>query len=439
MHTQQQPDWARDDVDGVGDDNGENGNAIIGAQHVLILLDCHSGMFKSIIAKKQVEKKNDDKMDDDIMVSDLPSEEEEEVAPFDMGLSLTLELLQRCIKNVVTLKIGKRNGVGLLLYHTKPNRVKAKKKMSKVDEDNDDSMSDDDEEKEDKADDEEDSDSDSDDDDENNTTVHVLLPLVPPGVNQVKAIRKCLPVFSSCQERRRNLQKEFRSKDQSTGDDDDDQDDNQDFPGRKAPLQTAIEHSMRMFNRAQCVRENKPARVPGEQITKDTKSIWILTNRENPYPRFSSIIENVAKDAKEEGIKIELWPLPLSANSKEKADTGVNGEEGNEEEEFDYEPFFESIISSPIDESPPFPTRFQSTQDISDALYYIQDDYKINRRAYRGKLLFPDWKHHTPKDEKKKNDGSTTTVTSTIVIDWFRSVRIAKKPTMTTIDQATKR
>jgi hypothetical protein len=255
-------------------------------------------------------------------------------SPVDLALQLAQDLLQRCIRSTVTLKTGKRNGVGLLLYHTKQNRV-SKKEGEDADEHDDDEMEDDD------------------DDDESTdqaSTVHVLLPLVPPGVAEVKTIRSCLS-------KERDLRQEFSCFSH----------DGEEEEPRIAPLQTALEESTRIFRKAKCVKDSNSAKA-NEAI--DSRSIWIFTNRENPYPASNHLIQNVARDAKEQGIQIVVWPLPSPT-----APTPL----------FSHLPFYQDIASYTA-----FDNRLQSLEDLEDGLEDLQQHFKKIRRLYYGPMLMPD-------------------------------------------------
>jgi hypothetical protein len=266
----------------------------------------------------------------------------------ELALQLAQKLLQTRIKDSVTLKLGKRNGVGMLLYHTKPR----KSSHSKDDDDDDDEEEDEEE------------DEDEDDSVDQGSTVHVLLPLVPPGIHQVQTIRSCL-------KEDRNLQQEFC-----------DSAETKDEEPRIAPLQTALEEGMRIFRNAKCVRE--PTTGTNNDKPNDTRSIWIFTNRENPYPSSSShLIQNVAREAKEQGIQIIVWPLPLpTISSSSSSSTPAL------DNTFSQEAFFHEIASYNA-----FPQRrLSSSEEMLDALDDLQQQWKKTRRLYWGPMWLPDWK-----------------------------------------------
>lgn len=158
---------------------------------------------------------------------------------------------------------------------------------------------------------------------------------------------------------------------------------------------------MRIFRNAKCVKDSTK---PGEPV--DSRSIWIFTNRENPYSSSSHLIKNVAREAKEQGIQIVVWPL-LSNTPPPRSSL-----------EFAWEPFFSNIISEI-----PFEHRLQSLNELQDGLDELQRYGKKVRRLYWGPMWLADWKEHEVN----------------IMIDWFRFVQMQKKPAKTEIDQQTKR
>lgn len=107
---------------------------LLGAQHVLLLLDCDSDMFRSC---------------------------DKEKSAMDLSLELAKSLLQECIRTTVAQRSGKRNSIGIVMFNTKFERQK----------------------------------NDEDDADEELTEsngVHTLMPLVPPGISHVHEINKCM-------------------------------------------------------------------------------------------------------------------------------------------------------------------------------------------------------------------------------------------------------
>lgn len=330
--------------------------ALVGAQHVICLVDCHADMFAA------------------------NGEDDDSSSSIDMTLKLIDALLQQRIRTTVTMKTGKRDGVGVILYHTKPNRDRNKSTTKKQDK----------------------HDNEDDDDDNEGSTVHVLLPLTPPGSSTVRTIRACFqndPVHGG---RVRDLQKEFAFEKDSS--------DNHDTPLRISPLQTALEECLRTFKSSKCVKEHSAAGSSASVSVMDTKSIWIFTNRDNPYPDQSHLIQNVARDLHEHEIQIVTWPLLLH-------DTSAL--------------FRHEILLESISTSIPFVNRLTTHDECLDALDDLQQYWKKLRRAFGCPLLLPG------SNDKDENDNDNAS--SSIHVDWFRFVQLAKKPSRVPINQQTKR
>jgi hypothetical protein len=357
-----QPDWVKFGADHkeVSQDQDDGSTPmVLGAQHVLLLVDCHADMFSSFLEE---------------------SEGGDGVScPAELALKLAQQLLQQRIRDTVTLKIGKRNGVGVLLFDTKPLQDQLNKSRDKED----------DEELPDEDDEEEEEDEEGDETDAARH-VHVLLPLDPPGISQVQTIRACLKGD-------RNLKKEFAN----TG---------EDAPPRIAPLQTALEEAVRIFRQAPCVRDK--ASKPTDPL--DTRSIWILTNREDPYAN-PELLQNVARDAKESGIQIMVWPLAHPSATPS----------------FSMDPLYGEVVSQEVFEE----GRLSTVEAIEEGLEDLQQYWKKIRRLYWGPMLLPGQQlGRKPADGADEKDE-----TQHIMVDWFRFVQLAKKPGNVRIDQQTKR
>eukprot|EP00536_Pseudo-nitzschia_multiseries_P005700 jgi/Psemu1/13220/gm1.13220_g len=339
---EEEPDFARDDNNEQGEnadrDNEDNENQY-GAHHVIALVDCHPDMFEKGESRIRVDET------DDNIPKGAPAP-----APVELSIKLVQTLLQLTIEQTVIRKTGKRNGVGLLLYNTKM----VCDKISPLDETNDDD--DDDDDDDDKMDDE--------DDDEDHsvteqdglstptaeTTVHRLLDLEPPGIKHAQTLRTLLPDDHRQTTANRDLQAEFRPSERDL-----------DVP--IAPLQTALEEAMRMFLNAKCVRDPKHAKSKNEY---DSRSIWVFTNQANPYSdEKKQLIENIANLAKEQRIKIVVWPLehPFYHQDNDNNNNN-NNDDGDQNDEFD-SAFFKSIASEFASEHC---QRFRSEIDMQDEL-----------------------------------------------------------------------
>eukprot|EP00934_Nitzschia_sp_Nitz4_P005057 Nitzschia sp. Nitz4//scaffold60_size111251//33095//35408//NITZ4_004142-RA/size111251-augustus-gene-0.120-mRNA-1//-1//CDS//3329555549//5047//frame0 len=340
----EEPDWARLEDAGETSEATDETDVLVGAQHVVLLIDCHKGMFEA---------------------------NEDGSRPIDLALHLAQQLLQRTIRDTVTLKVGKRNGVGLCLYHTKPlGREQPLHSNHSGDAALETAGS-------------------FDSDDENTRDVHVLLPIQPPGVSQVQLIRDCVKGT-------RDLEKEFASRAEHH------------HETSTAPLQTALEEAMQLFRQSSCVRQPKNTASANNREPVDSRSIWILTNRSNPYEETSQrFLETIAQDAKESGIELVVWPLPDATQ---------------ESDHFDMGQLYNGIVSYDVFQG----QRIATTEGMDDGLDDLQQQWKKVRRLYWGPLVLPDW---------RDQDSDMPS----IMVDWYRFIQMAKKPGRVQIDQRTKR
>jgi len=314
--------------------------------------------------------------------------------PFDWSLKLVLNLLHQTIEQTVVRKTGKRNSVGLLLYNTRSGRNNNQNNNNGIGNDNDGEDEDDD----DKMDDEEDEINDHDDEEDEQSpsekTVHRLLDLEPPGIKQVLSLRKMLD------KKDRDLQKEFCPIVQEDLD--------------CAPLQTALEEATKMF------LDVKPKSKPKDNVS-DNRSIWIFTNQEDPYSKEKArTVETIAIDAKEE--KIAIVVLPLVSTS-----TAMKNHPDNEKF---ISPFFESIRTKPKpddDSKPNFDHRFQNFEELDEKLDDMTKEVMKNRRSYYGPM-------HILRPGSVRSSEEPA-----IMIDWYSSVQILKRPGKIQIDNETNR
>jgi Ku70/Ku80 N-terminal alpha/beta domain len=399
-----QPDFARDD-DGNGDPDGSDSNAEgrgenFGAQHVIALIDCHPDMFVAATNATEAAgagKPNAARVKDGGGIEGI-------CTPFDMSLQLIKILMQQTIEQTVIRKTGKRNGVGLFLYNTNPTRKRGKGHQQQH-QDEEDPVDDDD-----KMDDEDDDngmaggggDTSNDDDEDDDSDapnqacpVHELLDLIPPGIQHVQSLQDLL-------EKRDRLKEEFCPS----------MDEHQ-MLSRIAPLQTAIEEATRKFVSAKCVKDPNKSTKENEI---DHRSIWIFTNQADPYPHESmkELVRNVANEAKEQGIKIVVWPL-LSP-------TAPQTDDGHNASEIFELPFFGTLVSEPV-----FEQRLRTMTDLEDGLDDITRSMTRNRRSYFGPM-------HVLCPNSDNNDEGTA-----IMIDWYPIVQLATRPSKVQIDGETKR
>lgn len=94
--------WESGSFDDVfaDDEDGDNGEDLKypAASHVLFLLDCSSSMFQPTICKKDEDG------------------EEQILSPMDTTLKAVEHFIRQQIRTTVTDKVGKRNGIGVMLF-----------------------------------------------------------------------------------------------------------------------------------------------------------------------------------------------------------------------------------------------------------------------------------------------------------------------------------
>ncbi|KAG7369125.1 Ku70/Ku80 beta-barrel domain containing protein [Nitzschia inconspicua] len=380
------PDNGEDAVDGDDEDVWN-----FGAQHVVALVDCHPDMFVPVLPRPKEEEDSDDD-DGDTKWWSSSKRQTQPATPFDLSIQTLQKLVETVIETTVIRKTGKRDGVGILLYNTKPQKRgrhdEADEEDDKMEEKED--VDDDDKMDEVESDDGDDEDDDSNSEDENvdaanQTNVHKLLDLVPPGIKQFRVLRTMV------EKKGKDPKDEFCST-------------NTDHEHRQAPLQNAIEEAMRVFLKSKYVKDRNKAKKP-EEI--DSRAIWIFTNQANPYTSsLQQLINNVASEAKDQYVEFIIWPLASNVNGIQQSDSFVS-------------PFFEALASAWL-----FDKRFQDMEELEqDGLAEIYRRMKKNRRIYHGPMHILH---------------SSSSREAPIMIDWFSPVQLAKRPAKVQIDDETK-
>ena len=146
----------------------------------------------------------------------------------------------------------------------------------------------------------------------------------------------------------------------------------------------------------------------------DSKSLWIFTNEDNPCKDKKAEREQVvivAKDAVDNGLEINVWPLPrLNATST-----------------FDRAKFFNLITTKDVYSEPSYIENTegfaQGEIDLDDLLEDIDRSWKKVRKAQTMALFLPGW------ETRPANPG--------IMVDLIRLVQIKRKPVPVTVNQAT--
>lgn len=312
----------------------------------------------------------------------------DEKSAMDNGLQVAKTLLQDTVRTTVVQRTGKRNGIGIVLFNTKRD-ISSKTETDNTNEMDEDYV-------------------DDDDDGKRSQGVHILMPLVPPGIPHGLELNQCL-------EKERDLQNEFQ------------QEANQNSGDVMAPLQTALEVCQDMFKKAKCVKDVASNSNP----VVDSKSVWIFTSRDNPYPGALQQMKTIADEAKEQNVKIVVWPMATSGDSgKEEDDSDDENPKNDNSASFDHSMFYQEIVSDT-----PFAQPMSTTEDFEEALEELRQDYKKPRRAYYGPMRLPDWRQRILDKENAEDDEEKDTA---IMVDWFKFVQLTKKPSTVQIDLQTK-
>lgn len=375
-----QPDWFQDpDFDGRDendddDDENKSGMGGFGAEHILLLIDCHESMFEKYIPL--LDDKEDDHINKDM---DNNKEKEKLFAPMDVAITAAHRLLRMKIRNIAETKTGKRDGVGILLYGCNTKRGLQGKTRSA-----------------DKSGDE----SDDTDEDEELHSTHELLELAPPGTQQILKIQECVPPSfrDKSNKQLRDLQKEFSTMNSTAQNVDNDEE----KWGGCCTLRQALVDANKIFDAAKCVKTLRPS----SKDLPDSKSIWIFTNQDNPcYNEFDKIQTIIhAKDMKDSAVDIHVMPMPKTAGDFDKA-------------------LLYNDLLSPVslhEDVNCFETN-GGTLDIDDVLENFGHFARKVRKYASVPLFLPGWK------EREGQPG--------IMLDLYSMVRERKKPVPISVHQ----
>lgn len=191
------------------------------------------------------------------------------LSPMDAAMKACQLMLRHKLNQVAVSKIGKRDGIGIMIYG--PKIVS-----------HDDSSSD-----------EDDVDSDLEADESpliasTNSLVKAILSLAPPGIQQAKTLQHIIE--------ERDLRQECCPEADTES---------------SRPLRSALSEASKIFNNAKCVKK----RTLSDKAPPDSKSIWIFTCRDTPCRDLSEerqYLLEAAKDVQENGISIQVWPLCIN-------------------------------------------------------------------------------------------------------------------------------
>uniref|UniRef100_A0A6U3Y072 SAP domain-containing protein n=1 Tax=Skeletonema marinoi TaxID=267567 RepID=A0A6U3Y072_9STRA len=383
---EEEPDWFLDPDDDGGDANDDDENnpssaGGFGAEHILLLIDCHESMFEKYIPLLDDADMDDDDDNEEMEGSNnnAPAKEKKLFAPHEVAITAAHRLLRMKIRNIAETKTGKRDGVGILLYGCNTKRGLQGKLDTSPKSGGDDE-------------------SDSDEEEEQHST-HELLELAPPGTEHILKVQECVPPSrdNKSNQQQRDLQKEFSTLGSVQNDDDD-----EGVSDGCCTLRQALVDANKIFEAAKCVKMRSPS---GKDLP-DAKTIWIFTNQDNPCSSEFDKIQTIthAKDLKDATVDIHVMPLPKKSGDFDKT-------------------FLYNDLLSPISvqEDVDCFADNSGTLDIEDVLeHFGHFARKVRKYAYVP-LFLPGWK------EREGDPG--------IMLDLYSVVRERKKPVPITVHQ----
>ncbi len=477
----EEPDWAVSDDDdnnsnenggGDGDGSGKNhrstqggsrsarssSNGTIvtlpGAQHILILLDCHHSMFRPYISTlcnttrtSQENNHSNDDMDE--------GGEEKWLSPMDAALIAAKRLLQHRVHHVATTRTGKRDGVGIVLFNCPLTNTTSTTTTSTT----------------------------SGNGNEcihtlggySSTGVRILIPLEPPGVDQILTIRSFMKQQHSNDngngittpgsgENGKSLERELyghlMSKPEPMGNHED-ADPEMESEEQIISLRSALFQINKILTDAKCVKKSTSASIDIE----DSKTVWIFTNQDDPThgdEEQREVMQSVCKDLEENDVAVKLWALPKVTEGAESAG-GMDGEK-QKDELFDRGKFYDYITTlDEYDDDDGYTEergRDESQHGNDLNLERLLDQFCISwektRKAQSIPMYLPDWNTNLthlnvngnvqPCDENgdvsMNHDGHGGEKEQTypgIMLDIYQIIRIKKKPQPTTIHSITRK
>jgi hypothetical protein len=169
-----------------------------------------------------------------------------------------------------------------------------------------------------------------------------------------------------------------------------------------------LHEASKAFVQAKCIKNHATT----SKIPADAKTVWIFTNEDdlcsgNVDKKKLMVI--VAKDAIENGLDIQVWPLPCSNGAP-----------------FCCKLFFNDITTA-CDDYQSFLLEQQDDEegafDLNDMIENALQQWKKVRRVSSLPLLLPDWR------DRPDDPG--------IMVDLFGIVQIQRKPQLVMIHQLT--
>ena len=332
------------------------------AQHVVLLIDCAPSMFEPVHPD--------------------PEFPDDRLSSMQLALKTVQDTIRKKIRLVTVHKSGKRDGVGVLLYNTKYRLPLVRDEDEEEDEDKPEATA------ADKKKNDINSDDDDDDDDDvvpgmwgpKMSTVHELLPLLPPGIKAIKKLRATEPDIIT-NKATLDLAEEYCNKDNGNKELGDDE-------NSALTLRDALFEAQKCLMDAKCVREGE-----------DRAQIWIVTANDCPHRSnldVIPIVQTIVTDLRDRGWEVAVWPvLPPSASSQSSSS-------------WDASHFYDLIG-----------VRTEQQEADDDDSPWTASVLKKTRRSYRVPLLLPNW---------RASDDSQDSSAARIVLDLYRLTHDLKIP-----------
>ena len=457
----EEPDWAvSDDEHDNGNGNGNgNGNdpsdsngrssrttdatsstiaALPGAQHILILLDCHHSMFQPYIRNRKEEHNDDDRTDAN---ADANANSSNDVtttmtmtmlSPIDAALIAAQRLLHHRAHHVATTRTGKRDGVGIVLFNCPLNAGNAN---------GNDAVG-----------------------ECSSTGVRRLVELAPPGVDQIQTVRSYMTPNENANEnananangippmgRMRDLEKELyghlAKNEQGQQNQNSAEAESED---QIISLRSALFQINRILADAKCVKT-----VSSRDI-EDSKTVWIFTNQDDPAHgdgEQREVMQSVCKDLEENDVGVKLWALPkvegegvgagglfdrgkfydyITTVDEEDADEEHDGDGDNDGGEANrHDLNLDQLLEQ-------FCITWEKTRKMQSIPMYLPDWNLYNTHDEHGDTMDVPMEdqinsnaHHENSEQERAYPG--------IMLDIYQIIRIKKKPQPTTIHSGTRK
>lgn len=398
------PDWAKDES-ADDSDNDDTSTApyhhrrILGAQHIIILIDASPTMFRKYLRICQdIEK---------VGVEETQREEFFLTSPFETALMAAERLVHSRIHYVATTKQGKRDGVGILLFNAPTANQEKSLGLNSFD---------------------------------GYDSLRTVLNLEPPGIQHLQSLRGAIQLPG--REKVRDFESELYGMklDHSLDDTHTESDDVESKRRRRAyeilvegawSLRSSLQKMMHMFLTAKCVKRT----TRKSEDPEDQRMIFIFTNDDDPS---SPRVDNLDRDQQydngcrelfercnelaQDGVQIRLVALPKS-----------------DQTQFDTSLFYDNVVTKVDDVDHIFGENLSDLGvadevDVETILDRIDIQWTKPSRYLCIPMLLPDWELSIRTSEDVKISSMPQ---YRIMLDIYKHIRIKKRPTPVTINSST--